>query len=104
MTAEQPGDLVRQFHRLFSEQPGLLAGLHGLSVPAAAEALTRIGAVNGIPTSAAEIRRYAAQAVRRLECRHALGDDELDALTGGGAVTDAGGLLALFTPPVLPDR
>ncbi|AWK88779.1 hypothetical protein [Azospirillum thermophilum] len=80
---------IAQFQALFSTQPELARPLQDVADPShMAEMLARIGAANGIPTSAAEIRRNIDAALASARSRAGMADAELsdadlDAVAGG---------------------
>lgn len=69
----------------------------------AADALARIGALNGVPTSAAEVSQGLARLLRDVERTTQppldLEDRELDALVGGAAPDWRYALLNWLGPP-----
>lgn len=100
-------DVILSFKNLFAVQPELAARLrHGSDLGSAAEALARIGAENGIPVNAAEIRRYVRammSSARPRDARdtHELSEASLDAVSAGG-IGDPGAILLfdlLVSPP-----
>lgn len=75
---------IAQFQALFAAQPDLARPLRDIADPSRmAETLARIGAANGIPTSAAEIRRNIDAALASARNRAELSDTDLDAVAGG---------------------
>jgi len=97
-------DVILSFKALFAAQPELAGRLrHGKDLGSAAEALARIGAENGIPANAAEIRRYvrAMMGSGRPRDVHELSDASLDAVSAGGSGDPGASLLfdLLVSPP-----
>lgn len=81
-------DLVRAFRTLLAREPELKRSVRSLRDPyEAAGRLAQIGALHGLPTSAAEIMSH----VRRLDelgSSEPLTDGDLDAVVGGTAASD----------------
>lgn len=95
-------DVILSFKALFAAQPELAGRLrHDKDLGSAAEALARIGAENGIPANAAEIRRYvrAMMSGSRPRDAHELSDASLDAVSAGGGDPGASLLFDLLVSP-----